>query len=100
MSVMYNPAHPGEIIREYLEDHAILVTDAAEKLGITRVSLSRILNGKTGISADMALRLAESLGTTPELWTDLQTQYELWQCRQQPRPAVKKMHNEPRPISA
>ncbi len=94
MTKMHNPPHPGEVLREYLEDCSISVTDAAEKLGITRVSLSRILNGKSGISADMAWRLADSLGTSPELWTGLQAMYDLWQCQQQPRPTVKKMSRE------
>lgn len=90
-SMMHNPAHPGEVLKEWLGD--ISVTEAAEKLGITRVSLSKIINGRAGISADMALRLADSLGTDPEFWIGLQTQFELWQCHQQPRPVVQKMYD-------
>ena len=62
---MHNPPHPGEVLRDYLG--TISVTDAAEHLGVTRASLSRILNGSAGISAEMALRLSEAMGTTPEL---------------------------------
>lgn len=73
---MFNPPHPGEVLRDYLGK--VSVTDAASHLGITRAALSRILNGSAGISADMALRLADALGTTPELWTGMQAQYDLW----------------------
>jgi addiction module HigA family antidote len=74
---MHNPPHPGSVLREYLGE--VSVTDAAKHLGITRVALSRVLNGAAGISAEMALRLSEALGTTPELWLGMQTQYDLWQ---------------------
>ena len=70
-----NPPHPGEMLRDYLGN--VTVTDAAKHLGITRAALSRILNGSAGISADMALRLSDALGTTPELWTGMQAQYDL-----------------------
>ena len=62
---MFNPPHPGQVVREYLGD--VSVSDAAAHLGVTRVALSRVLNGRAGISADMALRLSEALGTTPDL---------------------------------
>lgn len=83
---MHNPAHPGRILREYLGD--LSVTEAAFRLGITRVALSRILNGSAGISADMALRLRDALGTSAEFWVNLQAQYDLWQAEQKPRPTV------------
>jgi len=76
MPEMYNPAHPGRVLREWLGD--MRVSEAAKHLQISRVSLSRILNGKAGISADMSLRLSDALGTSPTLWIDLQTQYDLW----------------------
>lgn len=76
MATMHNPAHPGEVLREYLGD--ITVTEAAAHLGITRASLSRILNGTNGISADMALRLQDALGTSAEMWLGMQKQRELW----------------------
>jgi len=89
MNRMHNPAHPGEVLQDWLE--GISVTDAARKLGVTRPALSRILHGHAGISADMALRLAESLGTSPELWLNMQTAWDLWQAEQRPRPHVEKL---------
>ncbi len=75
---MYNPPHPGEILREWLT--GITVTEAAARLGIARVSLSRLLNGANGISADMDVRLSKALKTTPGYWLGLQTDYDLWQA--------------------
>lgn len=72
---MFNPPHPGQVLREYLGD--VSVTTAAGHLGVTRAALSRILNGSAGISAEMALRLADALGTNPELWIGMQAQYDL-----------------------
>jgi antitoxin HigA-1 len=77
---MHNPPHPGRVLREYLG--TVSVTDAAEHLGVTRVALSRILNGSAGISAAMALKLSDALGTSPELWIGMQTQYDLWRASQ------------------
>jgi addiction module HigA family antidote len=83
---MHNPAHPGEVLREFLGD--ITVTEAARRLHVTRVSLSRILNGANGISADMALRLEKALGTSAELWVNLQAQYDLWVASNRGQPEV------------
>ncbi|KAE9528476.1 HigA family addiction module antitoxin [Testudinibacter aquarius] len=77
---MYNPAHPGEVLKAYLE--GVTVTTAAKKLGVTRVTLSRILNGKAGISAEMALRLSQALNTSADMWLAIQLDYDLWQARQ------------------
>ena len=65
MTRMHNPPHPGEVLREYLGDTT--VTAAAVKLGVNRVTLNRIVNGASGISADMAYRLASAFGTSAEL---------------------------------
>jgi antitoxin HigA-1 len=66
---MHNPPHPGQILRDgVFTDAAISVTDFAQRLGVNRVTLSRMLNGKVGISADMALRLAAALGGTAPSW--------------------------------
>ncbi len=86
MSRMHNPAHPGTVLKEWLA--GISVTLAAQRLGITRAYLSRILNGHASISADMALRLAALLGTSPDMWLNMQSAYDLWQAAQQPRPAI------------
>ena len=80
---MFNPPHPGVVLRDYLGD--ISVTIAASHLGITRAALSRILNGSAGISADMALRLADALGTSAELWAGMQAQYDLSQASKKRR---------------
>ena len=80
---MFNPPHPGAVLREYLGD--ISVTTAANHLGITRAALSRILNGSAGISADMALRLADAFGTSAELWAGMQAQYDLSQASKKRR---------------
>ncbi len=80
MAMMHEPLHPGEIVKDALIDGAGLsVTDAAEKLGISRTALSRLLNGHAGISPEMALRLAKLLGTSIEMWINIQAQYDTWQ---------------------
>lgn len=86
MARMHNPAHPGEVLREYLGDMS--VTDAAAHLSVTRAALSRILNGTNGISADMALRLEEALGTSAEMWVAMQSKYELWEASRKKRWSV------------
>jgi len=90
MKNMHNPAHPGTVLREYIGD--ISVTEAASRLCVTRAALSRILNGKAGISADMALRLEQALGTSAEMWLEMQLKYELWQASQRPRAQVMPLH--------
>jgi addiction module HigA family antidote len=80
---MHNPPHPGNVLREYLG--TMSVTETAKHLGVTRVALSRILNGSAGISAEMALKLSDALDTSPELWIGMQTQYDLWRASQRHR---------------
>ena len=83
MMQMYNPPHPGETLRELcLEPLGISVTKAAKALGVSRKTLSAILNGRAGISTEMALRLSLAFGTTPESWLNQQTQYDLWLAKQ------------------
>jgi addiction module HigA family antidote len=79
---MRNPTHPGEILREdYLEPLGLSVTDAAAGLGVTRQNLSAIVNGRRGVSSEMAYRLAKAFGTTPAFWINLQAQYDLAEAR-------------------
>ena len=79
---MKNPPHPGEIIRDlYLEPLGLTVTDAAAGLGVTRKTLSLLLNGHANISPEMAVRLSRAFGRTPESWLQLQMQYDLAQVR-------------------
>lgn len=76
---MHNPPHPGEIIRELcLEPLELTVTATADALGVSRKTLSSILNGHAGISPEMALRLSIAFNTTPESWLNQQVQYDLW----------------------
>jgi antitoxin HigA-1 len=78
-----NPAHPGEVLKElYLEPLHLTVTEAAKHLGITRKTLSQLVNGQAGISPVMALRLAKAFNTTPDLWLNMQKNYDLWQVQQ------------------
>ena len=80
---MYDPPHPGEIIKELcLEPLGLSVTRAAEALGVSRKTLSAILNGRAGISPEMALRLSLAFDTTAESWLNQQAQYDLWLARQ------------------
>ena len=80
---MHNPPHPGEIIRDFcVEPLGLTVTKAAESLGVTRKTFSMLLNGKSGISPEMALRLSKVFGRTPEGWLRLQLQYDLWKAKQ------------------
>lgn len=80
---MYNPPHPGEVIRELcLDPLGLSVTEAAEALGVSRKTLSAILNGRAGLSPEMAIRLSIAFDTTAESWLNQQTQYDLWQAEQ------------------
>lgn len=81
--LMHNPPHPGEILKELcLEPLGLSVTAAAEALGVSRKTLSAILNGKAGISPEMAIRLSIAFNTSAESWLNQQTQHELWQAEQ------------------
>jgi len=88
MSRMHNPAHPGEALREWLPE-GMTVTQAAKDLHVSRVTLSKEMNGKAGVTAGMALRLSAWLGTSPDVWLGMQTQWELWQAEQVPQPDIK-----------
>lgn len=82
--IQHAPSHPGTILHEfYFEPLNLNITEAAEKLQITRPNLSAIVNGKAGISAVMALKLAKAFKTTPQFWMNLQTNYDLWQASKQ-----------------
>ena len=92
MTRMHNPPHPGEVLKDgVFADNLVSVTDAATALGVTRASLSRVLNGKAGVSAEMAVRLGMWLGTGPEVWINMQAQYELWKAEQALKTMVRKI---------
>ncbi len=80
--LQFNPPHPGEILKmDYLSPLELTVTDVANGLGIARKNLSAIINGKAGISPEMAVRLSEAFDTTPDLWLNLQANYDLWKVK-------------------
>jgi addiction module HigA family antidote len=80
--LMHNPPHPGEVLRDgVFRDTGITVTEFANRLGVTRVALSRVLNGRAAISAEMAVRLGAALGGSAESWLTMQANYDLWQAR-------------------
>jgi antitoxin HigA-1 len=80
---MHDPPHPGTIIKHScLEPLSLSVTQAAQALGISRKTLSAILNGRAGISPEMAVRLLMAFGTSSESWLNQQTQYDLWHAEQ------------------
>ena len=91
---MHKPPHPGEIIRELcIEPVELSITEVGEGLGVSRKTLSAILNGRAGISPEMALRLAMAFNTTPESWLNQQSQYDLWQAKQENKHIkVKKLY--------
>jgi addiction module HigA family antidote len=98
---MHNPPHPGETLREdVLPALGLSVTDAARELGVTRAALSRVLNGRAGISPEMALRLERWLGTghggRADVWLRLQSSYDLWATEKNAKALLKKV----KPIEA
>ena len=89
---MKTPSHPGEVIREdFLNELEISVTTAAEKLGVSRVALSRVLNGKAAVSPSLAIRLELAGIGTARLWLDMQTAFDLDQARQHGTPHVERL---------
>lgn len=87
--LMFNPPHPGTVLRDYLIGTSIV--QAASAMNISRSRLSRILNGHAPVTADTALRLATLLNTHVELWAGMQSEYDLWQASQKPRPVIRSL---------
>ncbi|MFZ7342960.1 HigA family addiction module antitoxin [Avibacterium volantium] len=88
---MFNPAHPGEVLRDIISEFKI--NEVADKLGVTRVTLSRILNAKTSVTPEMAMRLSKLLpNTSPNLWLNMQAQYDLWHLEQDKQFDVKPLY--------
>jgi antitoxin HigA-1 len=90
MSTMHNPPHPGEVLREYLPA-AMSVTEVALRIGVSRQAFSKLLNGRAGVSAEMACRLSAALRTSAEFWMNLQQAFDLWQVRQAGLPKVERL---------
>src|SRR5450759_5957415 len=83
LMALRNPPHPGGIVRrQCLDPLDLSVTEAAKGLGVTRQALSDLVNGKAGISIDMAIRLSKAFGSSPETWLGMQMAYDLWQARE------------------
>ena len=90
MSNMHNPPHPGHVLREWIPE-TMSVTEAAKALKISRVSLSKILNANSNISAEMAIRLSLWLGTSSDVWLTMQVNYDLWQAEKKAKFDIKRL---------
>ena len=84
--LMHNPPHPGKVLREYLGE--VDIAEAARRLKVTRTTLSRIVNGRAGISAEMSLLLSEAFGTHAAFWSGLQMDYDLWHASRRHRTKI------------
>lgn len=99
MMSMHNPSHPGEIVKwECLEPLGLTVTRAAQGLGVTRQALSSLVNERAGVSVEMAHRLSQAFGSTPETWLRMQMAYDLWQSRDRAREIKVERFATPSPI--
>ena len=89
MTRMHNPAHPGEVLQDYLEGRS--VTDVAGHIGVSRAALSRVLNRKAAVSAEMSIKLGEALGTSPDFFFKMQNAYDFYVAAQAKRKRVKRL---------
>lgn len=93
--MIHTHPHPGETLKEMVfEPLDLSVTEAAQRLALSRVSLSRVLNGKAGISPDLALRLEKAGASTARFWINLQANYDLWVAMQREQPGIKRLHDK------
>ncbi len=91
---MHKPLHPGEIVRDALcnDETGLTVSDAAQRLGVQRTTLSRLFNGHSGISPEMGLRLAMLLGTSIEMWLNIQRDFDIWKVQHiRPKPKIQQL---------
>ena len=89
MTRMHNPPHPGEVLQDtVLGDGAMTVTEFAKRLGVSRVGLSRVINGRAAVSAELAIRLSAALGGSAESWLRMQITYDLWRTQKKVRPKI------------
>ena len=89
---MHNPPHPGMVFRRlYLDPLELSVTEAAKRLGVTRKALSELVNGHSGVSPEMAIRISLATPSTAESWLSMQMYYDLWQAKEK----TKKRHVQP-----
>jgi addiction module HigA family antidote len=96
MTRMHNPPHPGEILSDTVlrEDGGITVTEFAKRLGVSRVALSRVVNGRAAVSAELAIRLAAALGGSAESWLNMQVAYDLWRAQKKRRPKIARLQTQ------
>ncbi len=88
----HNPPHPGEVLWGLdIQPAGLTVTAVATRMGIDRKTLSRIINGHSGITAEMAIRLGKVFNTTPDLWLNMQRNYDLWQAEKRIKTEIKKL---------
>lgn len=88
MAQMHNPPHPGEILQDTIL-RTMTVTELAKRLEVSRVALSRVVNGRAAVSAELAIRLAAALGGAAESWMRMQMSYDLWQAQKKRRPKIR-----------
>jgi addiction module HigA family antidote len=89
MAMMYNPASPGELLKEFLGNTT--VTELATRIGTARATVSRILNGRTSVTVDLSIRLGEALGLSPDFFSKAQLQYDLWLALRKKRPKIRRL---------
>jgi antitoxin HigA-1 len=91
MAQMHNPPHPGEVLKETVlrTDGGITVTEFSKRLRVSRVALSRVVNGEAGVGAELAIRLAAVLRGSAESWLHMQLAYDLWHARKKRRPKIE-----------
>jgi len=87
MATMYNPASPGELLREFMGNRS--ATEVAAHIGVARATVSRVLNGRTAVTIDLSIRLGEAFGLSPDFFSKAQLQYDLWIESQKKRPRIK-----------
>jgi len=89
---MHNPPHPGSVLAEWLDGlDSMTISAFARHIGVTRATLSRIVNGHAAITPDISIRLEEALGASREMWSGMQTTYDLWQAAQKPRKRIPRI---------
>jgi addiction module HigA family antidote len=87
MAMMHNPASPAELLKEFLGNRT--ATELAEHIGVARATISRLLNGRTGVTMDLSIRLGEAFALSPDFFSKAQLQYDLWIESQKKRPRIK-----------
>ena len=90
---MHNPPHPGKVLADTVlrEDGGLTVTEFAKRLGVSRVALSRVVNARAAVSAELAIRLAAALGGSPESWLNMQVAHDLWHAEKRRRPKIQRL---------